>query len=89
MVKFLIDSGADVDIQSGEYTVCALSRAAYKGHLEILKLLLDRGADVAVVDKDGETPLMNAIYAGHTEVARTLLDRGASHAIANKSGLNP
>ena len=83
-VGFLIDSGADVNLQGGEYKGLApLIRAAYRGHLEIVKLLLDGGADTAVVDEDVETPLMKAVYNGHIEVARVLLDRGADHALTD------
>ena len=34
-----------------------LHRAAYCGHAEIVKLLLQHGADVMKVDSDGKTPL--------------------------------
>ena len=34
--------------------------AAYKGHLEVARLLLDKGADVNAQQKEGGTALWNA-----------------------------
>ena len=40
--KFLLDKGADVNIQGGCYG-SALQEASRKGHLKIIKFLLDKG----------------------------------------------
>jgi YVTN family beta-propeller protein len=55
-----------------------LSDAAFRGHLEIVKLLLDRGANVNATNRDGNTPLIAAAFMCRTEVVRHLLDKGAS-----------
>jgi ankyrin repeat protein len=44
-VQKLIQKGADVNAQGGEYGN-ALQAASYQGHQEIVKLLIDKGADV-------------------------------------------
>lgn len=41
---------------------------AYGGHLAIAKLLLDHGADLDIVDVDGDTPLRIATTRGHSEL---------------------
>ena len=43
-------------------------------HLEIVRLLLDRGADIQ--SRNGQ-PLVNAALKGRLEMVRLLLDRGA------------
>ena len=50
-----------------------------KGHLDIARLLLDRGS-TAIDEKDGRghTPLHLSCGSGHVEVARLLLDRGST-----------
>src|SRR5262245_23105462 len=57
-----------------------LKNAAAKGHLEIVKLLLERGADPNLPE-EGIAPmghaLYSAVYNGHFEVAKLLLEKGA------------
>ncbi len=42
--------------------VTPIHRAAYCGHEEIVRELLDRGADVKLVDSDGRTALHKVNY---------------------------
>ncbi len=57
-----------------------LKNAAARGHIEIVKLLLERGADPNLPE-EGIAPrghaLYSAVYNGHYEIARLLLERGA------------
>ncbi|KAF5826529.1 hypothetical protein DUNSADRAFT_2821 [Dunaliella salina] len=55
------------------------------GRLEVVKLLLDRGADMDMADEDGHTPLWQACYGGRLEVVKLLLDRGADMDMADKA----
>jgi cytohesin len=57
-----------------------LHYAAGGGHLEVVKLLLADGADVAAKDYGGAMPLHYAAYGGHMDVAELLL--------ANKADIN-
>jgi ankyrin repeat protein len=41
-----------------------LNNAADKGHVEVVRLLLEAGADISIVDFDGRTPLNNAADQG-------------------------
>ncbi|MGE4248390.1 MAG: ankyrin repeat domain-containing protein, partial [Parvibaculaceae bacterium] len=46
-------------------------------HQEILKLLVDAGADVSLADRDGVTPLAHAEKRAYAEMARILKAAGA------------
>ncbi|HEY6400212.1 MAG TPA: ankyrin repeat domain-containing protein, partial [Blastocatellia bacterium] len=75
-IEELLRAGANVNctVDIGEFG-SPLSAAAYKGRLDAVRLLLDRGADPNVVSDAG--PLINAAEAGHVEIVSLLLDRGA------------
>ena len=46
-MRLLLANGADVNAEGGEYG-CALQAASNRGHKAIVKLLLDKGADVNI-----------------------------------------
>ncbi|KAJ7718964.1 ankyrin repeat-containing domain protein [Mycena maculata] len=52
--------------------------ASYCGHLQMVQLLLDHGADVNILGQYGMSALMAASYQGHEVVVQLLLDNGAN-----------
>ena len=67
----LLVGGADV--KSGCSTsATALHYAAIGGHVKIVWMLLDDGANVSSVDINGMTPLGYATKCGHEEIAALL-----------------
>jgi len=55
----------------------ALIEAASHGHMEIVKLLVDRGADVNMKGEAWYGPLHAASAGGYVEIVELLLDHGA------------
>lgn len=52
-----------------------LAWAARRGHLEVVKALLERKDLVKVTrDEDGWTPFGHAVDEGHTDIARAMID---------------
>ncbi|KAK3358066.1 hypothetical protein B0T25DRAFT_477217 [Lasiosphaeria hispida] len=58
--------------------------AAEKGYAEIVKLLLTKGAGLAVVNKCGRTPLMAASDKGHIDVVQLLVENGVDVDVEDK-----
>lgn len=84
IVKFLLNHGADVNKQSrrvryspqdGRYP---LMSASCRGHADIVRLLLEKGAHIDACDQFGNTSLIQAARNGHIGIVRLLLTRGAS-----------
>lgn len=75
-VRGLIGEGADPN-ETDENGDCPLIIAAYRGYTEIVRVLLEAGADVTAVDPSMKaTALHAAAYAGHAEAARLLIELG-------------
>ena len=51
--------------------------AAAFGRLDVVKLLIERNADVESRTSTGSTPLRVAAYEGHIDIVRCLVERGA------------
>ncbi len=76
-VQLLLGAGVPVNIKS-EYGATALSFAADKGHLDLVKFLISHGAEVDVTDTFYQsTPIIWAAYNGRAEVVRVLVEAGA------------
>jgi len=56
----------------------AAQLAAQEGHIGIIKLLLDKGADLNAQSGEYCNALQAASYNGHDDMVRLLLDRGAN-----------
>jgi ankyrin repeat protein len=75
-VRELIAQGVNVN-ELDENRDAPLIMAAYKGYTDIVKLLLEAGADVTAVDPGMKaTALHAAAYAGHAAAARLLIEYG-------------
>jgi outer membrane protein assembly factor BamB len=73
----LLDQGADVNAKT-RYGVTPLIFAADNGHLEAVKLLVSRGAEIDAQDAFYRMRALDlALYNGHTPVALFLLDKGS------------
>jgi len=51
--------------------------AAFQGHTETVKALLEGGADVDIAAERGKTALMKACDRGHIAIAQLLVENGA------------
>jgi ankyrin repeat protein len=76
-VAVLLDAGATVGELTGVTAATPLILAAAGGHLEVVRLLCGRGADLDYRDQEGWTAWTVAWEKGRTEVLRFLEESGA------------
>ncbi|KAF3833995.1 hypothetical protein F7725_025199 [Dissostichus mawsoni] len=89
IVSMLLETGqADVNAQdTGGWTPIIWS-AEHK-HVDVIKVLLNRGADVTISDKELNVCLHWAAYAGNVDIAELVMNSGCSLASVNLHGDTP
>ncbi len=77
LARVRLEEGANPNTGAFSYFGTMLQIAATLGYLEIVNLLLEKGADPEETDDIGNTPLVEASENGHTPIVTCLLDHGA------------
>ena len=91
-VRYAIERGANVNVRviGGILTgYTALMFATYRGRIDIVKLLIEQGADIHATTKLGDSALFIAITQEHANVAKLLIEQGANVYSHNRHGENP
>ncbi len=89
-VRLLLQHGAKTLYrEGGDMGETALSLAAFRGHTEVISLLLAAGADVNDIDNSGDTPLHNAVMNGKIDTVQELVKHGASVNMPDEEGRGP
>jgi ankyrin repeat protein len=71
IARFLVQAGASIEARDEDLSTL-LHDAAVKGHLDIIQMLLDAGADRTIRDSNGYTAAQLAIKYEHFEAAELL-----------------
>ena len=85
----MLEAGMPIDITNGEYGWTALITAAFKNRTDVVRYMLDKGADVNKQARQGWTALHHASIKNNTDVMRMLLQHGAIKDIKDKFGSTP
>jgi ankyrin repeat protein len=87
VVRLLDEDGRLVEARQ---TLTPLFIAALRGHVDVVRLLLERGADSEASDDRGLTPLHYSLFpSGNEEVVELLLDWGADASMIGPMGSTP
>ena len=76
--RLLADHGADIDALDDEYRSTPLALAVRRGQRDLVRFLLDRGADPGLGAAPWATPIAWARKKGFEDIAATLRAAGAS-----------
>jgi uncharacterized protein len=82
VVRWLLDKGAAIDAMA-RGKVTALSLACYYGRIDVVRLLVERGADPTITSSWGSPILVITSERGHLEVLRVLLGYPSAKATIN------
>jgi len=77
------------DFLDKDQTCLPLTRAAWIGSAEVLKLLIEFGGDVNKATCNGQTPLYFAIQKGRTDAVQFLVASGSEIEVADSLGYTP
>ncbi|XP_076655935.1 uncharacterized protein LOC143360718 isoform X2 [Halictus rubicundus] len=89
IVKLLLINGSKVNNKSKKHSDTPLHLAIVNGDIEIVKMLLDRGADIDAKNKCGCTPLYNAVRNKKMKVIELLLKHRANVNARDNNGKSP
>ena len=84
VVRALLEQGAEVDAMGGRLGATAFHAAALRGHVKVMDILFQKGADVNKMDFIMKTPLDSAVLVGNAEVIEYLLEHGADPKIRDR-----
>ena len=80
IIIYLLSKDIDLNFNIVSYLgfqTFPLHIVAQEGHVEVVKLLLEKGANIEAINNQGFTPLWIAAYKGHTEIVKVLIAAGA------------
>ena len=86
-MRLLLDHGAEDSLSHGGLT--AFHQACMDGHIEVVRLFIQRGADIHVKVRFDYTALHMACIEGHEDIVWLLLTHGADSLAENKMGTTP
>ncbi|XP_037755887.1 palmitoyltransferase ZDHHC13 isoform X1 [Chelonia mydas] len=89
LVKFYISKGAVVDQLGGDLNSTPLHWAIRQGHLSMVILLLNCGADPTLIDGEGYSSIHLAVVFQHMPIIAYLISKGQSVDTTDFSGQTP
>lgn len=75
IIKFLVESGMDINRNEGVPKSAPIAHAASEGEISIVEYLFENGAILDTSDPN-RNPLFSAIYGGHLDIVKYLVQNG-------------
>ncbi|GMH36922.1 hypothetical protein BSKO_04795 [Bryopsis sp. KO-2023] len=88
-VKELIAKGADVSSTHLDRKFTPLHAAAEEGHVDVVEILLEAGAEIDAQNRAGGAALHSAVQKDHLEVVKVLVKAGATVDLKTDDGFTP
>ena len=87
ILKLLIESGAQVNMQADDRGTSALIDSAMNKNIDMVNALIAAGASLDIKSKDGQTSLVVAVGIGDEKVVEALLKAGANPDVPDSMGV--
>jgi len=88
ILKLLLRSGVQVNLIAEDRGSTALFDSAIEKNVDMVKALIEAGADVNIQSKDGQTALVVVVGIGNEEIAEILVKAGADPDIKDALGVS-
>lgn len=88
MIEKLLNLGADINAVSKDRGYSAVMDAVWKSNTEIVEFLVERGANLGYISRDGQPVLVLAVGTGNEKVCRILAEHGADPFMCDAMGMS-
>ena len=88
MIEWLLEKGADIDAISKDRGYSAVMDAVWKSSLDIVKLLIEKGANLNFIANDGQSALILATGASNPRICEILVKNGADPTYKDRMGMS-
>ncbi|MBR1638785.1 MAG: ankyrin repeat domain-containing protein [Treponema sp.] len=87
-VEMLLDLGADLNAVSEDRGYTAVMDAVWRGNEKITKFLIDKGAELNTINKEGQSNLILAVGANRENIVKLLAENGADPDVKDMMGMS-
>ena len=84
----ILELGADLNASSDDRGYTAVMDAVWRGNEKITKYLIEKGADLNTINKEGQTNLILAVGASRESLVKLLAENGADPDIKDTMGMS-
>lgn len=88
MIEKLLSLGADIDAVSKDRGYSPVMDAVWKSNAEIVEFLVQKGANLSCISRDGQPVLVLAVGTGNEKICRMLVEHGADPAVCDSMGMS-
>lgn len=88
MVDWILSQNVDIDAVSNDRGYSAVMDAVWKNNFDITKILVERGANLNFIGRDGQSVLVLAVGAGKLNICQLLAESGADPDIKDQMGMS-
>ncbi|MCR5612448.1 ankyrin repeat domain-containing protein [Treponema sp.] len=88
IVMWLLEKNVSIDAVSNDRGYSAVMDAVWKNNFELTKILIEHGANLNYIGRDGQSVLVLAVGAGKLNICKLLAEAGADPDVKDKMGMS-